>query len=165
MVRSPEAMWEQHLIEYVLTTGANWSGPIKDFRLVVDKGTPDNLISFCGQGVRKISPTQFELRASNFVPSSNVSVLVLTPAQADLGSMRGADTPPDVANLDCAQLWHQRNSIFKAGGYCFRTPRGIASFGNAGCKYDDIVDVPLAEQDRQLVSKIQATERAKQCPP
>lgn len=165
MVRSPGAMWEQRSIEYILTTGANWPGPIKSFRLVIDKGAPENLVSFCGQGVRKISPTQFELHASNFVPSSNLSLLILKPSQPDLGSTRDADLHRDVTNLDCAQLWHQRNSIFKAGGYCFRTPRGVASFANAGCKYDNIVDVPLAEQDRQLVSKIQTTERAKRCPP
>ena len=28
-------------ISYALTTGANWLGPVKDFRLVVDKGRPD----------------------------------------------------------------------------------------------------------------------------
>ena len=165
MVRSPGAMWEQRAIEYILTTGANWSGPIKSFRLVVDKGAPENLVSFCGQGVRKISPTKFELRASNFVPSSNLSVLILKPAQPDLGSTRDAGSPTDVTNLDCAQLWHQRNGIFKAGGYCFRTPRGVASFGNAGCKYDNIVDVPLSDRDRQLVTAIRATERSKRCPP
>jgi hypothetical protein len=107
MVRSPSPTWEQHFLEYILTTGANWSGPIKNFRLVVDKGAPENLVSFCGQSVRKISPTQFELRASNFVPSSNVSVLILTPAQADLGSTRDAGSPADVRALDCSRLWHR----------------------------------------------------------
>jgi hypothetical protein len=43
---------------YVLRTGANWKGPIGDFRLVVDKGKPDSLVSFCAAGVKKISPTQ-----------------------------------------------------------------------------------------------------------
>ena len=35
--------------------------PIGRFRLVVDKGAPGNLVSFCGEGVRKISPTRFEM--------------------------------------------------------------------------------------------------------
>ena len=43
-------------LEYVLATGANWAGPIKDFRLVVDKGEPDSLVSFCATGVKKIGP-------------------------------------------------------------------------------------------------------------
>jgi hypothetical protein len=66
-------------LEYILTTGANWSGPIRSFRLVVDKGSSNNLISFCGQGVRKIDPTRFELRKSQFIPASNLYVLIVTP--------------------------------------------------------------------------------------
>ena len=61
----------------MLSTGANWSGPIRRFRVVVDKGAPGNLVSFCGEGVRKISPTQFEMRKTDFVPNGNLSVLIL----------------------------------------------------------------------------------------
>jgi hypothetical protein len=64
-------------ISYILTTGANWSGPIGDFHLVVDKGAPDSLISFCAEGVKKISPTQFEMRHANFTPSKELNVLIL----------------------------------------------------------------------------------------
>lgn len=62
---------------YVLKTGANWKGPIKDFHLVVDKGKPDSLVSFCAQGVKKNSPTQFEARYSNFTPARDLDVLIL----------------------------------------------------------------------------------------
>jgi hypothetical protein len=71
------APYSEQRIDYILKTGANWSGPIKDFRLVVDKGEPDSLVSFCGQDVKKISDTQFELRRANFVPDGNLSVLIL----------------------------------------------------------------------------------------
>ena len=64
-------------IDYVLVTGANWSGPIRDFRLVVDKGSADNLVSFCAEGVTKISPTQFEVRRSNYTPTRDLSVLII----------------------------------------------------------------------------------------
>ena len=64
-------------IDYILKTGANWSGPIKDFRLVVDKGDPSSLISFCGEGVKKIGATQFEMRKTDFMPEGNLSVLIL----------------------------------------------------------------------------------------
>jgi hypothetical protein len=64
-------------IDYILKTGANWSGPIKDFRLVVDKGDADSMVSFCGQGVKKIGPTQFELKKTDFSPEGNLSVLIL----------------------------------------------------------------------------------------
>jgi hypothetical protein len=64
-------------VEYILSTGANWSGPIRDFRLVVDKGAPDNLVSFCGEGLKKIAPTQFEMKKTNFTPKGNFAVLIL----------------------------------------------------------------------------------------
>ena len=47
------------------------------FRLVVDKGKPDNLVSFCMDGVRKISPTQFEVRKTNFEPRRDLPVLIV----------------------------------------------------------------------------------------
>jgi hypothetical protein len=70
-------------LEYVLVTGANWAGPIKDFRLVVDKGAPANLVSFCGTGVKKIGPTQFEMHATDFTPKQNLNVLILMQGQSD----------------------------------------------------------------------------------
>jgi hypothetical protein len=70
-------------ISYVLTTGANWAGPIKDFHLVVDKGQADRIVSFCGQdmqkGIQKISATQVDLHATDFTPSQDLNVLILGP--------------------------------------------------------------------------------------
>ncbi len=62
---------------YVLKSGANWKGPIKDFRLVIDKGKPDSMISFCSEGVKKISPTQFEVRKTDFEPTQDLNVLIV----------------------------------------------------------------------------------------
>ena len=64
-------------IAYVLTTGANWAGPIGDFHLTVDKGAPDSLVSFCADGVKKIGPTLFEVRHANFTPTRDLHVLIL----------------------------------------------------------------------------------------
>jgi hypothetical protein len=64
-------------IDYILSTGANWAGPIRSFRLVVDKGDADSLVSFCGDGVRRINATQFEMRKTDFTPEGNFSVLIL----------------------------------------------------------------------------------------
>jgi hypothetical protein len=69
---------EQH-IEYVLSTGANWRGPIGDFTLVVDMGGPTNLVSFCAEGVRRISPTKFQVHSTNFTPALDLAVLILKP--------------------------------------------------------------------------------------
>jgi hypothetical protein len=66
-------------IGYILTTGGHWRSPIGDFRLVVDKGSPANLISFCGEGVRKISPTRFEMRKRNWRPDRDLRILIVQP--------------------------------------------------------------------------------------
>ncbi len=68
---------DEQRIAYVLTTANNWASPIKSFRLVVDKGEPAALVSFCGKNVRRISATQFELIATDFVPDRELDVLVL----------------------------------------------------------------------------------------
>lgn len=62
---------------YVLSSGANWAGPIKDFRLVVDKGATDKLVSFCMDGVKKIGPTRFEVVKKDFEPASDLNILIL----------------------------------------------------------------------------------------
>ena len=67
----------ENRLRYILTTGGNWRSPIGDFRLVVDKGAPGNLVSFCGEGVRKISPTQFEMRRKNCIPDRDLRILIV----------------------------------------------------------------------------------------
>jgi hypothetical protein len=69
---------QERWIDYVLHTGANWAGPIGSFRLVVDKGDPRNLVSFCGAGVQKIAPTRFEMKVSHFRPSADLHILIVT---------------------------------------------------------------------------------------
>lgn len=56
----------------------DWAGPIADFTLTIDKGDPANLVSFCGDGVKKIAPTQFQVRYTNFTPKSDLAILILT---------------------------------------------------------------------------------------
>ena len=71
--------FSEQRVSYILKTGANWAEPIKDFRLVVDKGDAGNLVSFCADGVKKISPTQFEVRKTDFTPTADLDVLILKP--------------------------------------------------------------------------------------
>ena len=70
------AATEQRLA-YVLTTGGHWAGNIGSFRLVVDKGRPDALVSFCGDRVKKISPTQFEMKKIDFLPEKDLHILLV----------------------------------------------------------------------------------------
>jgi hypothetical protein len=73
----PSMNYTETWLSYVLKSGANWKGPIKDFRLVVEKEKPGNLLSMCMTGVKKISPTRFEVRKSNFEPTDNLNILIV----------------------------------------------------------------------------------------
>jgi hypothetical protein len=78
--RAEFAILPEKRIGYVLTTGANWRSPIGRFRLVVDKGAADNLVSFCGNGIRKLSPTRFEMVMTHWRPTRDLKVLIIEPA-------------------------------------------------------------------------------------
>ena len=73
-------------------------------------------------------------------------------------------TGSPVQAQSCGELWYARNEIYKAGGYCFRTQRGIRSFGNAGCQHDDVEDVPLSANQRREINDIVRDERRFGCP-
>lgn len=66
------------IIDYILTTGANWQGPIQHFTLTLDKESPDNILSTCVPGLQKISPTQFQLVKTNFTPKKDLHILVVS---------------------------------------------------------------------------------------
>jgi hypothetical protein len=70
---------------------------------------------------------------------------------------------PALAAFPCDELWGERNAIYKDAGYCFRTDRAIRAFGNAGCKYDELADVPLSARQRADIADIQRQERAAGC--
>jgi hypothetical protein len=67
-------------IAYVLKTGANWAGPIGEFHLTIDKGTPDTLVSFCESGVTRTGKTTFEVTHKNFTPVRDLEILFLQGA-------------------------------------------------------------------------------------
>ncbi|MBF0679353.1 MAG: DUF4424 domain-containing protein [Devosia sp.] len=71
----------ENWISYIWSTGNNWSGPIGKFTLTVDKGEVDNLVSFCGEGVKKIGPTTFQMTAEDWFPpwDQELEILLLKP--------------------------------------------------------------------------------------
>jgi Domain of unknown function (DUF4424) len=102
---------QERRITYVLKTGANWAGSIKDFRLVVDKQKADRLVSFCATQMRAISSTLVEATATDFTPEKDLKILIIgrfdnepvatTAANSTMGSTRDQSrsqrtTPPPV---------------------------------------------------------------------
>jgi hypothetical protein len=69
----------ENRVDYILTTAGNWAGSIGNFHLVIDKGAPENLVSFCGEDVQKTGPTTFEMTKADFYPDKNLAILILTP--------------------------------------------------------------------------------------
>ena len=65
-------------LNYILKTARNWSGPIGDFRLILDKGDPKSVISLCVDGVKKTGPTRFEVHKTSYVPEADLAVLFVT---------------------------------------------------------------------------------------
>ena len=64
-------------IVHLLKGATNAPIPIKDLKIVVDKGKPDRLVSFCLDNVTKISPTAFEIRMKDFTPDRDLKILLI----------------------------------------------------------------------------------------
>jgi hypothetical protein len=72
------APFSERRIEYARKTWVNGLGsPIKDFRLTVDKGAADNLVSLCGEEARNISETQLEVTKADYAPDGSLNILFL----------------------------------------------------------------------------------------
>jgi hypothetical protein len=69
----------------------------------------------------------------------------------------------DLMQLSCQPLWEVRNWIYKENGYCFHTAKAIEAFGNAGCKFDEVADVPLNAAERSNIKAIKQAEAEKGC--
>ncbi len=72
-------------LSYALAPGANWKGPIKRFRLTVDKANPQSLVSLCMDGIRKVSPTRFEVVKTDYEPDRDIDVLFVEMIPAEGG--------------------------------------------------------------------------------
>lgn len=69
-----------HTIGYVLSPPNKWEGPIERFRLVVDKGEETALVSFCGEGVRRVDLTSFEMTAQHLFATGQLDIVIFYPA-------------------------------------------------------------------------------------
>ena len=66
--------WTSEVVEYVLTTGANWRGPIGLFRLVVEADDPWDFVLLCLPGARWVSQSRVEFEARDFVPDRDLAI-------------------------------------------------------------------------------------------
>ncbi|WGS18046.1 DUF4424 domain-containing protein [Bradyrhizobium sp. ISRA464] len=72
------AKLQERRISYVLKTGANWAGPIRSFKLTIDPGGSDRLVSFCPGRLKPSSPgSTLEYTANDFKPDADLKILVI----------------------------------------------------------------------------------------
>jgi hypothetical protein len=74
------APYFEQWLSYIWSTGGNWQGSIGKFHLTINKGRPENLVSFCWDGeVTKTSPTTFEMEATDWWPpyGRELDILIL----------------------------------------------------------------------------------------
>jgi Domain of unknown function (DUF4424) len=78
-VRQPSGAYRyaESYVGYVLRTGANWRGPIRRFRLVVELERPRDLIATCFKGLRRTSPTQWGMVRRNYMPSEDLHLVFI----------------------------------------------------------------------------------------
>ena len=58
-----------------LAPPVGWHGPVRHYRLVVDKQHATDLIAFCPLAAKKISPTRLEWTTTDYTPGDAVGVL------------------------------------------------------------------------------------------
>lgn len=73
------AMGIAYNIDYVLRTANSWAGPIGKFKLTIDKGAAENVISLCADGVQKTGPTTFVVEKTNYTPDRDLQILLAMP--------------------------------------------------------------------------------------
>jgi hypothetical protein len=84
----------------------------------------------------------------------------LLSAAAAAALMSLAPAPAYAQRTSCADLWHQRNSIYASFGYCFQSQRAVAVFGR-GCFAPFGRLPPDAARE---VRRIQQQEARRRCP-
>lgn len=75
--REPDIDLNEKTIDYILTTGNNWCGPIRSFSLGIESDTPDDIVLTCMPGLKRVSPTRYEAHFESFRPNRELDVLIL----------------------------------------------------------------------------------------
>jgi len=71
------SMIAERRVNYVLKTGANWAGPIHSFKLTIDPGVRDGLVSFCPGRLKPTANNGLEFTADDFKPDSDLKILIV----------------------------------------------------------------------------------------
>lgn len=92
-------------------------------------------------------------------PTEEVQVNLIRQVELSKGCSTSAAAPAPSGGTSCYDLWYQRNAIYAARGYCFKTARARQVFG-ARC-YPPYGRLSAAES--RQVAEIRQWERAQGC--
>lgn len=59
-----------------------WRGPVRHYRLEVEKRHPTDMVAFCPLDAKKVSPTRFEWTATDYTPDDRTGVLFFWDTEA-----------------------------------------------------------------------------------
>jgi hypothetical protein len=62
-------------IDYILTTGANWKGPIRKFKLTIRLDDPGDLLQTCFEGLTNTGPGVYSLEKRDFTPTQDLNLI------------------------------------------------------------------------------------------
>jgi len=68
---------QERRINYVLKTGANWAGPIRTFKLTIDPGGSDRLVSFCLNRLKQTAANALQFTGTDFKPEADLKILIV----------------------------------------------------------------------------------------
>lgn len=71
----PTHQFAAETLGYILTTGANWAGPIGDFHLRVEAARPEDFAFLCLDGAIRASQDVIEAHLTDFTPTRDLEVL------------------------------------------------------------------------------------------
>lgn len=74
-----DGMGSAYFLSYVLRTANSWAGPIGTFRLTLDKGAVENVISLCASEIQKTGPTTFVIEKTDYAPDRDLEILIVAP--------------------------------------------------------------------------------------
>jgi hypothetical protein len=69
--------YTENWLSYIWSTGNNWFGPIGHFTLTVDSGSPQNLVAFCGEGIKQTGATTYFFTATDWYPPDHELEILL----------------------------------------------------------------------------------------
>jgi hypothetical protein len=71
------SMIGEQRINYVLKPGADGAAPIGSFKLTIDPGAGDRLVSFCPGRLKRTAPDALVFTAKDFTPEGDLKILII----------------------------------------------------------------------------------------